>query len=347
MLARHNPFDVERALLASPVPPPFPPAADRQAWEGLRARLGPAAQPWIEQADRLVGAPVPASRPASLILDWLDNPERAESEFDGSLNERRTSLSVLAIAECLEGKGRFLTALLDVAWSLCEESSWAHPAHTRGLPDLARPVIDLRVAMTALELAEVDHLLGARLDPALGRRIRYEVDRRCFAPFLERHDFWWLNNTVARGVNNWTGVCVGGVLGAATYLEPDPARLAELIARGARSLDDYLDTFDQDGGSSEGPGYWDYGFGYYTLVAHLVENRTAGRVSFFDEPGVPQIARFPLRTILSPGLYVNFSDCDRRVALTGPLLAFLSRRLDIPELMALANAQPPGRREQP
>src|SRR5439155_9032257 len=147
---------------------------------------------------------------------------------------------------------------------------------------------------------------------------------------------WWLHNTAAREVNNWTGVCVGGVVGAAIYLESDPARLAEIIARGGRSLDDYLVTFDEDGGSSEGPGYWDYGFGYYTVLAHLVETRTDGRVSFFDEPRVPQIARYPLRTILSPGLYVNFSDCDRRVALAAPHLAFLPRRLDVPALMALA-----------
>ena len=91
-------------------------------------------------------------------------------------------LSNLALAECLEGEGRFLDPLLDVAWAICEESSWSWPAHQGDLADMGHPVIDLSVAMTALYLAELDLLLADRLDPALGRRIRYEVDRRCLAP---------------------------------------------------------------------------------------------------------------------------------------------------------------------
>lgn len=344
MLCRYNPADVESALRRSSGHPPFPPASDRAAWDELRARLGDATSELIAQAAQIQREPIP-SRPASLFLDWLRNPTRSEAEYDGTLTERRTMLSALALGECLEYDGRFLDPIFDTAWSLCEETSWAHPAHVRGLPDIDRPVIDLRVAMTALELAELDHLLGDRLDPLLRKRIRHEVERRCFTPFLERHDFWWLYNTEVRSVNNWTGVCVGGVVGAATYLESDLARLAEIITRGARSLDDYLATFDPDGGSSEGPGYWSYGFGYYTVVAHLVENRTDGAVSFLDDDQVRQIAQYPLRTILSPGTYVNFSDCDRRVSFSAPHLAYLARRLDIPQLMALANTQPPGRRQ--
>lgn len=344
MLSHHNPADVERALRAPTAPPPFPPAADRAAWEGARERLGDAATALIATAAGLHREPIP-SRPATLYLDWLRNPTRGEQEYDGTLTERRTRLATLTLAECLEHEGRFLDPLLDTAWSLCEESSWAHPTHVRGLPDYDRPVIDLRVAMTALDLAEMDHLLGARLDPLLRKRIRRELDRRCFAPFLQRHDYWWMYNTELRGVNNWTAVCVGGVVGAAIYLEDDPARLAEIFTRGLRSLDDYLATFDEDGGSSEGPGYWSYGFGYYTIVAHLVETRTGGRVDLFAGDRLRQIARYPLRTILSPGVYVNFSDCDRRVNLSSTHLAFLARRFDIPELMALANGQSPGPRQ--
>jgi hypothetical protein len=72
------------------------------------------------------------------------------------------------------------------------------------------------------------------------------------------------------------------------------------IARAARSCDDYLTTFDSDGGSSEGPGYWSYGFGYYTMLAHLVEQRTDGAITFLDEDIVYKAAQYPLRTVLSP-----------------------------------------------
>jgi hypothetical protein len=213
------------------------------------------------------------------------------------------------------------------------------------LADPARPVIDLSAAMTALELAEFDLLLGEHLDLHVRSRIHHEVKRRCLDPYLTRHDFWWLYNTHARTVNNWTAVCTGGVVGAAIYLEHDVARLAEMITRAARSLDDYLATFDADGGSTEGPGYWSFGFGYYTILAHLVEHRTGGAVRLLDGGLIRNVAQFPLRTVLSPGRYVNFSDCDQHVRLIGAHLAYLARRLDLPDLMLLAQMQPPAARE--
>lgn len=343
MLQRHNPIDIESALREAGPTPPFPPIADRAAWEGVAARLGAdAVGRMIARAEAAAREPLP-TLPATLFLEF-DRAGQREG-YQRPRTRRREALGALALAECLEDRGRFLDPLLDWAWAICEESSWVLPAHQRVLADIRRPVIDLGAAETALELAECDHLVGARLDPALGQRIRDEVERRCLAPFLTRHDFWWLYNTAQRQVNNWTAVCVGGVVGAATYLEADPARLAEIIARGLRSLDDYLATFDEDGGSSEGPGYWAYGFGYYTVIAHLIEGRTGGQVRPLDGEFIGRIARYPLRVGLGPGLYANFSDCDRRVGLIPPHLAFLSRRLDIPELMGLAAAQPPAARE--
>ena len=76
-------------------------------------------------------------------------------------------------------------------------------------------------------------------------------------------------NTRDRNTNNWNAVCNGNIVSAAILLEDDNARLAEIIARAARSLDDYLETFDADGGSTEGPGYWSYGYGNYVLMAQL------------------------------------------------------------------------------
>lgn len=344
MLTRFNPIDVEIALRAATPRPPFPPASDRQAWEQVATELGSEEiGRMIQEAEEAASRPIP-SLPATLFLEFKRTGRR--EGYQEPRQERRTMLKQLALAECLEYKGRFLDPILDVVWAICEESSWVLPAHQRELTDMDHLVIDLGVAMTALELAELDLLLGAELDPLVGKRIRYEVNRRCFTPYLTRHDHWWLHNSQLRSVNNWTAVCNGGVVGAAIYLEPDPARLAEMIARAARSLDDYLATFDPDGGSSEGPGYWSYGFGYYTILAHLVEHRTEGRVSFLDEEQIPKIARYPLRTVLSPGRYVNFSDCDLHVNLIAPHLAYLSRRLGVPELMQLAAEQPANRREQ-
>ena len=146
-------------------------------------------------------------------------------------------------------------------------------------------------------------------------------------------------------MNNWTAVCNAGVVGAALYLEPDLSRLAEMIARAARSMDDFLSTFDADGGSSEGPGYWTYGFGNYCVFAEQVEWRTGGRIRFMDEPIIRKAAQFPLRTLLGPGVSVNFSDCDRNVTFIPAHLTYLSKRLDLPDLMKFARVQPGHRRQ--
>lgn len=344
MLARYNPVDIEHALCTAAAAPPFPPAGDRAAWGEVRSAIGEErAAEIIGQAEADARTPVPAL-PATLYLEFNRTGQR--EGYQNPLGQRKEMLAALTLAECLEGEGRFLDPLLDVVWAICEESSWAMPAHQRALTDMEHPHIDLSAATTALELAEFDALLGGQLDPAVSTRIRYEVNRRCLTPYLTRHDQWWLYNTHDRRLNNWTAVCTAGVAGAALYLEPDMARLAEIVARAARSLDDYLATFDADGGSSEGPGYWSYGFGYYTVLAHLVEQRTAGMVSFLEGEQIRQIAQYPLRTILSPGLTVNFSDSDSRRGFIAAQLAYLSRRLDLPDLMRLAREQTGTRREQ-
>ncbi len=339
MLSHYNPIDVEIALRqADPHWPPFPSASDRAAWDHVRARLGEdAVVQAIRHAEDAAETPIPFL-PATLWLEFKRNGRR--EGYQDPRHRRSTMLSALALAEALENQGRFLDPILDVAWAICEESSWAYPAHQAELTDIHSPYIDLGAATTGLELAELDALLGHALDPRLSKRIHDEIDRRLLTPYLERHDFWWLHNSRARTVNNWTAVCNAGVVGAACYVEKEPARLAEIIARAARSLDDYLLTFDPDGGSTEGPGYWGYGFGHYVILGQLVEARSGGLINFLDLDIVRKVARFPAATVMSPGRYVNFSDCDAEVIQERSLLAFLAQRMDLPELAALAKTQP-------
>ncbi len=51
----------------------------------------------------------------------------------------------LALAECLEGQGRFLDPLLNMVWAILEESSWSLPAHQIVSTDMTRHHIDLGV----------------------------------------------------------------------------------------------------------------------------------------------------------------------------------------------------------
>ena len=153
MLGRHDPASIELALNETSPQPPFPPASDRAAWERVREAVGETTGfggPRQGRGDARAEIP---GLPATLYLEF----SRAGSRegYEGPANRRREMLSDLALAECLEGEGRFLDPLLDVAWAICEESSWSWPAHQGDLADMDHPVIDLSVAMTALYLAEL------------------------------------------------------------------------------------------------------------------------------------------------------------------------------------------------
>ncbi len=316
----------------------FPTLIDRNSWLAVRSRLGEAAVAQFLQAAEIAAAtPIPPL-PATLWLDFARSGRREAYETPTAL--RRRMLWNLTVAECLEDQGRFLDPLLDVAWAICEESNWAYPAHASALTDVTEPYLDLGVAGTAFMLAEMDALVGNKLDPGLGKRIRDEIDRRCFTPYLTRDDHWWLFHSKGRNAANWTAVCNSGIVGAAIYLEQNPVRLAAMIERSLRSLNDYLDSFDPDGGTSEGPGYWGYGFGNYVILADLLWQRTGGQVDLLASERLRKIATFPLRTLLSAGVYVNFSDCDPDVALEPALLHYLGNRLDLPDLHGLALSQP-------
>jgi len=271
---------------------------------------------------------------ADLYLSYLRTGER--EPYEDAQRLRRSMLYRLVLAEWLQSEGEFIDAIENIAWSRLEETNWAWPAHApKGLDFPNHPTLDLAAAMTALDFAEIDYLLADRLSPQLRARLRSEVERRVIGPFLDRHDHWWLHSTDEKQVNNWTAVCVGGAVGAALYLEDDKDRLAQIIARGLASLSDYLDTFTGDGGSSEGPDYWSYGFGNFAVFAHLLACRTGGQIDLLDDAFVGSIAQFPVRTMLVPGIWASFSDSDSSPELHPGLLSLLARTLSLPQLKKL------------
>jgi hypothetical protein len=302
-------------------------------WSALKERLGAQViSDLLATAEVDAQAPVPAL-PARLYHEFRETGRR--EGYEDAQRQRRSMLYRLVLAEWLEGRGRFVEAIEDVLWARLEETNWAWPAHARDLDAYDRPTLDLAAAMTALDMAEIDFLVGDRLSKNLRSRLRVEVERRAVGPFLNCNDHWWLHTTPQKQVNNWTAVCVAGCVGAALYLETDTGRLAEIVARGLQSLADYLETFDREGGSSEGPDYWTYGFGNYVVLAQLLHARTGGAIDLLEGDYLRDIAQFPLRTMLGPGVWVSFSDSDHNPSFHPGLLSYLAGHLDLPGLTGL------------
>ena len=337
-LSQWNPTHIEFILDQTGQVELLPPIANRAAWEARARALGPErVQAIMQEAEKALAAPIPALT-ANLYLDFQRTGDR--KSYETPYFDRRAMLIYLTIAEALENKGRFLNKCLDVAWAITEEASWCLPAHESRLADTDDPMVDLFASETAFALAEFDAILGQELDPYLSKRIRDEAEERIITPYLTRHDYPWMFNVPGTQVNNWNAVCNCSCMGAAMYLLNDNARLAEVLARGLRSLDDFLAGFGQDGGCSEGPGYWNYGFGHYVVIADLVERRTKRAIPMFDADKVRAIAQFPLRTRLADNEYASFSDCPTVVSLSPALLMLLGKRLDIPRLELMAAHEP-------
>jgi len=263
---------------------------------------------------------------------------RATDYFDGTTGKetRRTRLALFALAECFERNGEYEDLVLDYVWEICREANWAaQTLDRRETGDLPRPaaveerLIDLQAADAAQLLAEVEYVLGDELHPAIGERVRAEVKRRVFEPFLARDDIHWIDPPM----NNWTPVCVNGVLSPALALVDDPEYLARITDRCLESLEYYLETLDHDGASEEGVGYWNLAMRNYVQAARNLEARTESAYSLFSPPIVGETARFPIRAELSPGRYPAFSDGSETNQLSPHVGWALGTRCDVAALI--------------
>ena len=220
-----------------------------------------------------------------------------------------------AALHLLLGADEYRDAVHDYLWAICEETTWVAPAHTR--------VIDLMAAETAFGLAEIVALFGPALDAEVRYRVRDEIERRIFAPFLSGYyDLRWFN-----GGDNWNGVCAGAIGGAFLYLEPDPERLARALTLILESLRAFVATaFAADVSTTEGVGYWNYGLTYPLIFAELLRGRTGGALDLLAAPRLRQIAAFPAAMLLAPGHFANFADATAQIPLNPGLIARLAAR---------------------
>lgn len=316
---------------------PFPTAADRDAWAALPAARRTAL---IALGSEYLGTPWPAL-PATLFMAFRRDGNR--SRYERASAARRSALSALVVAECVEAEGRFMDAVIDGLWSVCEESFWGVPAHNDGrdaLPDVERPVFDLFAGETAALLAWTDYLLGPQLAAVSARlraRLHHEVDRRILTPFLEREDFWWMGLR-GESVNNWNPWCVSNALAASLLLEEGPSRRAALVTKALRCLDRFLAAYPPDGGCDEGTSYWDRAGGALFDCLELLHAATGGAIDVYDQPLIREIGRFLYRMHIAGDWFVNFADGAARVRISADLVHRYGQRIGDSDLAALGAA---------
>lgn len=293
----------------------------------------------LREANRAVAEPVP---PLSFADFHCFEKAGTRFEYEQPYFDRRRRLAGLVFATLIWDTDRYMTALENLIWEICNEFTWCLPAHLPpGLEAVQhnrrqpREIIDLFAAETAHGLAEALCLLEERLNPWMAYRIRKEIRERTLQPlYREPSGYHWEADT-----SNWAAVCGGAVGMAALLLEEDQDRLAGLLSRIMGAMDGYLSGFGNDGGCPEGIGYWLYGFGYYTYFAEMLENCTGGAIRLMDGEKPRRIAEFPLSVSLSDGCFVNYSDAAEHSPLHTGLISRLGERygLDAPYMEAISS----------
>ncbi len=303
-----------------------PDITDRDFWQ--RVGSSPLYRSEVSKAERIAREPF-VSLPDDLYLEYskVGNRTRYENVYFAKLKAFRT----LVVAECIENQGRFIEAIGQGMVSYAADKTWVLPAHDSGNQNFEgrQITIDLFSSEVACELANADHILGTRLDQATKTLVREEVKRRIFEPYTQmvttgKPGMWWLT-----GTNNWNAVCLANVTSAALALLEQPSEKAFYVASAEKYIASFLKGFTDDGYCSEGIGYWNYGYGCFVRLGHILDGATAGKVDLFAMPKAKSAGMFARRMEITPGQYPAFADCGVGSRPSPNIMSYVSLRYDL------------------
>ena len=331
---------LESHLVAPGAWHPYPTWSERAAWEAVPGDIRAAIVARAE-ADQKAGW---KELLASTFLDFKRNGTR--SRFEADSFGRRAMLQHLILAECLEGKGRFVDEIVNGVWLICEETYWGAPAHLGaqkagvGLPDVSEPIIELFSAETAQLLAWTNYLLGPQLDrvsPLVNKRIKIEVEHKMLKLARERNDFTWMGlggQKQDHRLNNWNPWINSNLLVTNLILEDDAQlRIAETV-RIARSVDAYWNDYWPDAAEEEGPGYYSRSVLSLFDVIWALESATDNATKILGNPFLDAMGRFILSAHIAGDDYVAYGDVHRRAAPSGDVLYRFGKAVHDEELEA-------------
>ncbi|HEX3021367.1 MAG TPA: heparinase II/III family protein [Lachnospiraceae bacterium] len=255
---------------------------------------------------------------ATVFMDFTRTGNRVNLE--NVYFEKRRTLNALVLAESLEGKGRFLDKIIDGIFAICDEPAWQLPAHNSyerdtpqlPLPDVTQPLLDLFSCETGALLATIHYLLAESLDNVsllITKRIRYELNNRIYAPYLNRH-FWWMGNG-KEPMCNWTIWCTQNILLSVFLISQDEELNRKVFLKASRSVDYFLDEYGIDGCCDEGAQYYRHSglclFNTTEILNAITDNAFN---HLYQEEKIRNIASYILNVHIDDKYYVNFADCS-------------------------------------
>lgn len=219
------------------------PISDRAFWERLARLAGNAP---VKAGEDVLKKPMPAWSDEA-YLDFFKTGVRRNGQ--AMIFPRWESMRILAMAELLENKGRFLPALEEIMTSLVRQPSWVLPAHDKGKEvfEKHQHYVDLAAADAGYDIALVLGRFGDRLSASLREEMSSELSRRVIEPTfagIEGKDARIASRHFWRNVEmNWNAVCTEGTTGAILAFEPSVRRRALAVLEARRNSRIFLSGF--------------------------------------------------------------------------------------------------------
>lgn len=264
-----------------------------------------------------------------------DSPQADKKYFD-----RRFQLFNLVMAESMEGKGRFNDKIADAVWAICEESTWAIPAHISGLPNVDKPYVDLFAAETASLLAWTYYFVGERLDlvsSQLKPRIVSEINRRMLNPTPTANWAWIGNDNPNRVLNNWSPWIMSNYITVNLILQTDEAKRAAAIKQGMNTIDHYLNGLGDDGAINEGPIYWFPSVGCVFDALSVLYSASDGKIDLYKQPFLKKAASYIYQMHIAGKYFVNVGDAEVKMDVDGVALYAIGKAIGDSNLMAFGS----------
>jgi hypothetical protein len=229
-----------------------------------------------------------------------------------------------------------------------------------GLPDANDPIVDLFAAQTSALLASAVYVLDVKLDtvsPLIRERVYYETERRILKPLLARNFTWmglvggqprpdlpWIEIPPGKSppVNNWDAWICWNWLTTSLLVDRNEDRRYQSVLKISLCLDRFINSYPDDGGCDEGPGYWNVAAGAMFDALELFSSATSGAVDIFGHPLIAQMALYMNRVHIAGEYYLNQGDASPIIQLDVDKMYRFGRRLMNDDLISLAVSSIPA-----
>ncbi|MFT3734500.1 MAG: heparinase II/III family protein [Rhodocyclaceae bacterium] len=296
-------------------------------------------------ADKPAGGKGRTPRLLATDADWLALAERRKQDADldrfvGLLLERANSDLRLSLLErklqgrrLLEVSREFIrrSLLWAFAWRITGNEVWLDRARREMLNVASfsdwNPDHYLDVAEMTAGLAITYDWLYAALSEEDRRTIRRAIVDKGIAQARNGHKTFSMTN-------NWSQVCIAGmVLGALAVEDDEPELAADLLAAARKTAFIGLEAYKPDGVYPEGPTYWSYGTTYEVLLIAALRGARNNDWGLLQAPGLLRSAEFYAHAVGPTGKHFNFADGGEGQELAPPFF-YLARELGQPGLLA-------------